>query len=146
MLDNLKEEFGRHNIYINDELRKSIQNYYHIRLTYTSNYIEGTNYTEEETKKLIVSGQKTSNRTSFEACAVLGHDKAFLHMISLQNKGIIDESDVLKFHESLGHGLENNAVAEQYRNINVRVGSYLFLPHERVRHAMKQMFENLKIA
>jgi Fic family protein len=145
-IDDLKNKILDYNIFINDELIESLQNYYHVRLTYSSNYIEGFTYTEEETYNLIFNHQVANFKSALETGAVKAHDLCFKHMMTLQNDDYIEEVDILKFHELLLGGLENQAIACRYRDREVRVGNQIFMPSFKVKSAMRHMFELLETA
>ncbi|MDR0621866.1 MAG: Fic family protein [Deltaproteobacteria bacterium] len=142
-LDNFKTQLSKFKVFDDEQLVKSIENYYHVRLTYTSNTIEGFNYTQQETHDLIFKGKVAESRTILETGAVRGHDSCFDYMMDLQTESYLDEQDILKFHKLLAGGLENQAIAGRYRDRFVKVGDYVFLPPDRVKGAMKNMFDLL---
>lgn len=143
-IDRLNEEILKYEPFINKTLIGTLGNYYHIRLTYTSNYIEGFTYSEEETFNLIFKDQQAPFKSVLEIGAVRGHDLCFKYMMELQNKSYIEEKDILKFHSLLSGGLENNTIAGQYRKGEVHIDGQLFLPHFRVPSAMKKLFDLLE--
>jgi Fic family protein len=144
-IDQLKQKLLSHNIFEEDQLICSLEQYYNVRLTYTSNFIEGFTYSEEETYNLIVKNQPAPSKSALETGAVRGHDLCFKHMITLQNDEDFEEPDLLKYHELLSGGLENNAIPGRYRDKDVRVGDQIFIPSFKVKSIMKQMFELLEV-
>ena len=99
------------------DLIKQVRNYYRVGLVYTSNALEGITYTESETKVLIENGLTAGGRPLKEAFAVIGHAKAYDHMFSLLAADTVTEQDILTFHSLLEGGLDNEAVAGKYRNV-----------------------------
>jgi hypothetical protein len=85
-IDRINKEIMKYEPFINETLTESLENYYHIRLTYTSNYIEGFTYSEEETFNLIFKNEKAPFKSVLETGAIRGHDLCFKHMIELQKK------------------------------------------------------------
>jgi Fic family protein len=144
------EEYNKalkeYKVFVNDQLTKSAENYYHIRLTYTSNYIEGFSYTEQETYNLIFKGQTADFRSVLETGAVRAHDECFKYMMELQTENYLKESNILKFHYLLSGGLENNAIAGRYRTERVHIAGKEFIAPEKVPGAIKKMFANLEEA
>jgi Fic family protein len=143
-IDNLNNKLTEYGIFNDEKLTDALEKYYQIRLTFTSNFIEGYTYTEEETFRLIYKNEIANFKSPIETGAVRGHVLCYKYMISLQNDEYIEENDVLMFHKLLSGGLENNAIAGRYRDKDVRVGSQIFIPHFKVKNAMKNMFESLE--
>ena len=115
-LDSLQAELSRHRPF-GPDLINQVRNYYRVGLVYTSNALEGITYTESETKVLIEDGLTAGGRPLKEAYAVVGHAEAYSHMFSLLAGETVTEKDILKFHSLLERGLENEAVAGKYRNV-----------------------------
>ncbi|MDR1112063.1 MAG: Fic family protein [Deltaproteobacteria bacterium] len=142
----LKLKLSKYKLFLNDELIKYLENYYHVRLTYSSNYIEGFTYTEEETFNLIFNNQTADFKSALETGAVRAHDQCFRYMMELQTGLYLEERDVLKFHELLAGGLENDAIPGRYRTGRVQIAGKEFISPDRVPGAMKMMFRNLEEA
>jgi Fic family protein len=145
-INRLIKYFLENNFFDKNVLIDSLERYYRVRLTYTSNYIEGFTYDEDETYDLIFNNKAADFKLALETGAVRGHDLSFKYMMKLQNENYLEEEDILKFHELLAGGLENNAVAGRYRSNRVHIGGREFISPDRVRMAMKKMFKNLEEA
>jgi Fic family protein len=144
---NSLEKFCLDNDYFNNNtLINSLETYYHVRFTYTSNYIEGFTYDEDETYDLIFNNKVADFKSPLETGAVRGHDLSFKYMMELQDENYLEEEDILKFHELLAGGLENNAVAGRYRSNRVHIGGKEFISPDKVRGAMKKMIKTLEEA
>ena len=109
------------------ELLPSIQAYYRVGLTYTSNALEGVSYSESETKVLLEDGLTVGGKHLRDALAVVGHAKAYDHMFSLLHKHKIDIQDLVDMHALLADGLERGE-AGKYRDKQIFVTgtSYVF--------------------
>ena len=119
-----------------------LRKYYRLGLTWTSNAIEGSSYTESETKLLIEDGITVGGKSLWETFAALGHAKAYDYMFSLlQQKGVA-EQDILTMHGLLEGGLETG-VAGKYRTtaVFVTASPFKFPSARAVPELMKEMFE-----
>ncbi|MDR1659777.1 MAG: Fic family protein [Desulfovibrio sp.] len=94
----------------NGNMLSQIRQYYRVGLTWTSNAIEGSSYTESETKILLEDGITVGGKTLKDTFAALGHAQAYDYMFSLlKNKGIT-EKYVLTMHGMMKGGLETDEV------------------------------------
>lgn len=83
-----------------------LRKYYRLGLTWTSNAIEGSSYTESETKILLEDGITVAGKTLRETMAALGHAKAYDYMFTLIGKKGVSEQDILAMHGMLDGGME----------------------------------------
>ena len=102
-----------------DHVVKQFKDYYRIRLTYTSNAIEGSTLTESETKVIIEDGITIGGKSLREHYEAIGHAKAYDHIYSLLNKSI-SEDDVLYLHKLFFQQI-NPENAGRYRQKNVLI-------------------------
>ena len=119
-----------------------LRKYYRLGLTWTSNAIEGSSYTESETKILLEDGITIGGKSLRDTFAALGHAKAYDHMLSLLGQQEITERDIKIMHKMLESGLETGTAGE-YRTTAVFVtGSPFTFPSAKTVPAlMRELFE-----
>ncbi len=98
---------------INENLR-FIRDFFRLEMVYTSNIIEGYNYSLAETKTLLEK-EITAAKPLKDMFAVLGLAKAYDHMFTLIENEHITKADILFFHECLGNSLYHNSIGGSYR-------------------------------
>ena len=84
-IDALHGQLATYRPYEGDRLVQ-LRKYYRLGLTWTSNAIEGSSYTESETKILLEDGITVAGKTLRETMAALGHAKAYDYMFTLIGK------------------------------------------------------------
>ncbi|MDR1490270.1 MAG: Fic family protein, partial [Desulfovibrio sp.] len=121
-----------------------LRKYYRLGLTWTSNAIEGSSYTESETKILLEDGITVGGKTLQETMAALGHAKAYDYMFSLMGKKGITEQDTLTMHGMLEGGMETGTAGE-YRTTAVFVtgATFKFPSAKNVPGLMQDLFEKI---
>lgn len=139
-INELQEKVAALRPYEGDMLVR-LRKYYRLGLTWTSNAIEGSSYTESETKILLEDGITVGGKSLWETFAALGHAKAYDHMFSLRGKKELSEQDIVIMHGMLEGGMETG-VAGEYRTTAVFVtgSSFLFPPAKAVPGLMRDMF------
>ena len=91
-----------------------------LRLTYTSNRIEGSTLTEAETAAVLFDGSAVPRRALSDQIAAKNHQAALMALfLHLDLKGGIDEALVLRLHGMLMNGLQEDA--GRYRRHGVRI-------------------------
>ncbi len=123
-IDELQKQLAAHRPFEGDMLVQ-LRKYYRLGLTWTSNAIEGSSYTESETKILLEDGITVAGKTLQETMAALGHAKAYDYMFSLMKKKGLTEQDILTMHGMLEGGMETG-IAGQYRTTAVFVTGTTF--------------------
>ena len=123
-IDELHGKLAAHRPYEGDMLVQ-LRKYYRLGLTWTSNAIEGSSYTESETKILLEDGITVAGKTLRETMAALGHAKAYDYMFTLIGKRGITEQDILAMHGMLEGGMETGT-AGKYRTTAVFVTGTMF--------------------
>jgi Fic family protein len=119
-----------------------LRKYYRVGLTWTSNALEGSSYTESETKILLEDGITVAGKTLRETMAALGHAKAYDYMFALMGKRGITEQDILAMHGMLEGGMETGTAGE-YRTVAVFVTgtTFKFPSAEEIPALMRILFE-----
>jgi len=102
-----------------DHVVKQLKDYYRIRLTYTSNAIEGNTLTESETKVIIEDGITIGGKSLREHYEAIGHAKAYDYIHSLLDKPLSEE-DLLFLHRLFFQQI-NPENAGRYRQKNVLI-------------------------
>lgn len=140
-INELQNKLAAHRPYEGDMLVQ-LRKYYRLGLTWTSNAIEGSSYTESETKILLEDGITVAGKTLRETMATLGHAKAYDYMFSLLAQKGLTERDVLTMHEMLEGGMETGSAGE-YRNSAVFVTgtTFKFPSAAKVPGLMRTLFE-----
>lgn len=119
-----------------------LRKYYRLGLTWTSNAIEGSSYTESETKILLEDGITVGGKSLRDTFAALGHAKAYDYIFTLLGHKGITEKDILTMHGMMNGGLETGK-AGKYRTTAVFVtgSTYTFPPAKAVPGLMRDLFE-----
>ena len=100
------------------ETLKSLQDYYRIGLTYSSNAIEGNSLTESETKVIIEDGLTVEGKPLREIYETVGHANAYNHLNQLATNKNIEENDIKTLHKLFYEKIDSEK-AGKYRNVKV---------------------------
>jgi Fic family protein len=140
-IDALHGRLAVHRPYEGDMLVQ-LRKYYRIGLTWTSNAVEGSSYTESETKILLEDGITVAGKTLRETMAALGHARAYDYMFTLMGKRGVTEQDILAMHGMLEGGMETGTPGK-YRTTAVFVTgtTFTFPPAGEVAALMRTVFE-----
>lgn len=140
-IETLQKQLATHRPFEGDMLVQ-LRKYYRLGLTWTSNAIEGSSYTESETKILLEDGITVAGKTLQETMSALGHAKASDYMFGLMGKNALTEHDMLAMHGMLEGGMETGT-AGQYRTTAVFVTgtTFTFPPARAVPGLMRALFE-----
>jgi len=81
------------------ETLKSLQEYYRVGLTYSSNALEGNSLTEFETKIVIEDGLTVDGKPLRYAYEAIGHAEAYDYLYEIVQEKTLALADILKLHE-----------------------------------------------
>ena len=102
------------------ETMKSLREYYRVRLTYTSNALEGNSLTESETKVVIEDGLTIEGKPLRDHYEAVGHAKAYDYIYNITEKEGLAEEDILSLHR-LFYQQINAENAGHYRTVKVYI-------------------------
>ena len=121
---------------------EQIQDYYRVRLTWTSNALEGNSLTESETKVLLEDGLTVGGKPLRDVFEAVDHAKAYDYMFSVFRERRIDEQTVLKMHELFYQNIEPE-YAGRYRDVRVLItgSQYPVAAPEKIQKEMDRLFE-----
>ena len=117
-IDQLTAKISVYRPFTDENILKQIKSYYNIECAWSSNALEGNEYTLTETKILLEDGITAGGKSIRDALAIVGHEKAYNYMFSLRLNKYLSE-DILSMHRFFQGGLENNSIAGSYRDIDV---------------------------
>lgn len=113
---------------IPENLRKQINEYYRIGLTYTSNAIEGNSLTESETKIILEDGITIGGKRLIEHLEVIGHSDAYTYLYDLIKRAEITEDDIKWFHHLFYFRIDENQAGNYRTHKAIITGSKYTLP------------------
>ncbi len=132
----------------NKHAREGLYQWLKTELAYTSNAIEGSTLTRQETVLAISENITGKSKPITDYIAALNHAKAFAYVwAQVGKKKVIDVSTVLAIHERILAGIDDDH-AGCYRQVAVRIsGSRVVLPNPlKVAELMQQFNEWLVAA
>lgn len=113
------------------ELVKSLNEWFKIELTYTSNAIEGNTLTRQETALVVEKGLTVAGKSLTEHLEAVNHAQALEYIkksVSKKRKDIT-EKEILNIHHIILSKM-NDLNAGRYRNVPVRIaGSTVVMPN-----------------
>lgn len=119
---------------------KELDEYFKIKLTYSSNALEGNTLSLSETKVLLEDGITIGGKTMKELLEAIGHSKAYDYMLkTARQTGMkITEDIILKLHSLFYNGIDPDNAGE-YRMQQVYINGTEYIPPkaENVGLAMK---------
>lgn len=110
---------------------QSLEEWFQIELTYTSNAIEGNTLTRHETALVVEDGLTVGGKTLVEHLEARNHVQALQWVKTQQDRAIwsLQETDILRLHGFILKGIDDEN-AGRYRNVPVRIsGSAVVLPN-----------------
>ncbi len=131
-LDRKKQELDKHRP-LPSALAESLEQWFRIELTYTSNAIEGNTLTRQETAVIVEKGLAVGGKSLVEHLEATNHAAAldWIKHIVAKPAHIITEQDVLAIHGLILKGIDDTN-AGRYRSVAVRIsGSAVVLPNPR---------------
>lgn len=128
---------------LNPALVKSLESWFNVELTYTSNAIEGNTLNRAETAIVVEKGLTVSGKSLNEHLEATNHARALgwvREVIQADFQSTIGERDILKLHEIVLKGIDDEN-AGCYRSVPVRIsGANVILPnHVKVPKKMAKM-------
>jgi Fic family protein len=126
------------------ELVKSLDKWFKIELTYTSNAIEGNTLTRQETALVVEKGLTVAGKSLVEHLEAINHAQALEYIKKLVTKKTkdINEKEILNIHHIILSKIDDSN-AGRYRNVSVRIaGSAVIMPSPlKVPELMSQFME-----
>ncbi len=143
--DSYKQKISSARPLAKEEL-KSLDNYFRIGFTYSSNALEGNTLTISETKILLEDGLTVGGRPLKDCYEAVGHGAAYDFMLSLarQQDMNITEDTIRKLHRLFYQKIDAEQ-AGQYRSIQVYISGTEYIPPsaEDVPQLMKYLAEQI---
>lgn len=125
---------------------KSLDDYFRIGFTYTSNALEGSTLTISETKILLEDGITVGGRPLKDCYEAVGHGVAYDFMLELarQQHMSITEDAIKKLHRLFYQKVDADQ-AGQYRSVQVYISGTEYIPPspEDVPHLMKHLADQI---
>ncbi len=126
--DSYKQKISSAKPLAKEEL-KSLDNYFRIGFTYSSNALEGNTLTISETKILLEDGITVAGRPLKDCYEAVGHGAAYDYMLNLARQQNLDitEETILNLHR-LFYQKVNADEAGSYRTIQVYISGTEYIP------------------
>lgn len=115
------------------ETIRSLDDWFRVELTYTSNAIEGNTLSRRETALVVEKGLTVGGKSLVEHLEATNHAAAldWIHSQLKRKPQQIAMKDILKVHEMILSGIDNSH-AGHFRSVPVRIsGSTVVLPNPR---------------
>ena len=112
-------------------LVRSLEDWFRVELTYSSNAIEGNTLTRRETALVVEKGLTVGGKSLVEHLEATNHAAAldWVTEIAGRSGGVVSEKEILTIHGMILHGIDD-ANAGRYRDVAVRIsGSQVVLPN-----------------
>lgn len=111
----LQEQINSWRPFTDPDLLAEIREFHRIPVIFSSNSIEGSTYTEGETKILIEYGIVPPDKPVHDAGMTMGLNNTYDFMFDLVHERGIEVSDAINMHRLLAGGLDNEAVPGEFR-------------------------------
>lgn len=123
-----------------EPLLKQIKEYYKIRLTWSSNALDGNNLTEIETKILIEDNLSVGGKPLRDIYEAIGHAKAYEYMFSLLHVKEIAIQEITSLHRLLYKEIdESNAGTYRKKKVFITGAVYPLPNPEDIEEEMKML-------
>lgn len=143
--DSYKQKISSARPLAKEEL-KSLDDYFRIGFTYTSNALEGSALTISETKILLEDGITVGGRPLKDCYEAVGHGAAYDFMLEFARQQDINitEDTIKKLHRLFYQKVDADQ-AGQYRSIQVYISGTEYIPPspEDVPHLMKHLTDQI---
>jgi Fic family protein len=141
--DKLQAKILDHRPLAPDELRQ-LREYYRIRLTYSSNALEGNSLTETETKVVIEDGITIGGKPLRDHYEAVGHSDAFDLMERLAKGSEIAEADILALHRLFYHRIDEAQAGKCRTTWVIVTGTdFAFPPPSRLKTLMRRFVDGI---
>jgi len=137
-IDRLQKEINQYRP-LKKRALKELKEYYRIRLTYTSNALEGNSLTETETKIILEDGITIGGKTLKDHFEAVGHSQAYDLLYKLAKRKDITERNILNLHKLFYYHIDAKN-AGKYRKEQVFITGTEFVPPapNKISYLMKQ--------
>ena len=127
---------------MSDETLKSLREYYRVRLTYTSNALEGNSLTESETKVIIEDGLTIEGKPLRDVYEAVGHAQAYDYLYDLSHQVPLSEEIICHLHQLFYQQIEP-LKAGKYRQVPVFISGsqYAVAPVAEIGKRMAQLLQ-----
>jgi Fic family protein len=119
---------------LSSDVARSLEAWFRVELTYTSNALEGNTLSRRETAVVLEKGLTVGGKSLKEHLEATNHARAidFVHaLVVAKNHRAVSERDILRLHELVLGGIDE-VNAGRYRDVAVRIaGSTVVLPNPR---------------
>lgn len=143
--DSYKQKISSARPLAKEEL-KSLDDYFRIGFTYSSNALEGNTLTISETKILLEDGITVGGRPLKDCYEAVGHGSAYDFMLELARQEDMDitEETIKKLHR-LFYQKVNADQAGQYRSIQVYISGTEYIPPapDEIPRRMAQLIDRI---
>ena len=126
-IDSLQDEINSYRP-LKPELLKQIREYYKIRLTYTSNALEGNTLTESETKIILEEGMTIGGKPLKDHFEAVGHAEAFDHLFTMVKLKSIKEENIQELHRLFFYRIDQKTAGKYRKTQAIITGSKYPLP------------------
>lgn len=140
-IDTLQHQINRDYI-LDAHMLAQIKAYYRVKLTYTSNALEGNSLTETETKIVLEDGLTIGGKPLRDHFEVIGHSDALTFLYTLIDSKEITESSLKRLHHLFYFRIDESN-AGVYRKVKVIItgSKYDFPQASQVPALMTQFIE-----
>lgn len=144
--DSYKQKISSARPLAKEEL-KSLDDYFRIGFTYSSNALEGNTLTISETKILLEDGITVGGRPLKDCYEAVGHGAAYDFMLELarQQDMCITEDTIKKLHRLFYQKVDDNQ-AGQYRSVQVYISGTEYIPPapDEIPQLMKHLTDQIR--
>lgn len=144
--DSYKEKISSARPLAKEEL-KSLDNYFRIGFTYSSNALEGSTLTISETKILLEDGITVGGRPLKDCFEAVGHGAAYDFMLKLARQQDMDiTEDIIRKLHCLFYQKVDAEQAGQYRSIQVYISGTEYVPPapDAIPLSMKHLVDQIR--
>lgn len=131
---------------LNEFERNQLKEYFRVRLTYSSNALEGNSLTETETKIVLEEGITIGGKRLVDHLEAVGHSDAYTFLYECARNKSFSESDICRFHH-LFYVRINEEQAGVYRKVKVYISGseYTFPDPDYVPRQMNELIPKLNL-
>lgn len=125
---------------LSQDTLRSLQEYYRVGLTYTSNALEGNSLTESETKVVIEDGLTIEGKPLRDVYEAVGHAKAYDFLYEISHDAPLTEETILTIHRLFYQQIDAER-AGVYRKVPVFISGsqYAVAPVAEISKRIQQL-------